>query len=198
MFFIDSTNDPRGGGEARLGLRTSLGWRVKPQPLLRLMTVAAAAATLSACVQTPLATKRYASRAEPAAYEARIEPNSRIRTRVATRRLVAKRRIAATPARSAGSTGDASTGVASFYWHGTKTASGEKFNPGELTAAHRTLPFGTRLRVTDVTTGRSVTVRVNDRGPFIPGRIVDVSHSAAEALGMHRAGLAKVKLDVVK
>jgi rare lipoprotein A len=89
-------------------------------------------------------------------------------------------------------------GVASFYTEGTETASGEKFDSNELTAAHRTLPFGTRLRVTNVTTGRSVTVRVNDRGPFIRGRDVDVSYSAAEALGMVDKGVANVKLDVVQ
>jgi len=89
-------------------------------------------------------------------------------------------------------------GLASFYTEGTRTASGEKFNTHELTAAHPTLPFGTRLRVTNVTTGRSVTVRVNDRGPYVPGRIVDVSYSAAESLGMVGRGVAKVKLDVVQ
>jgi len=67
-----------------------------------------------------------------------------------------------------------------------------------LTAAHRTLPFGTRVRVTNVATGRSVTVRVNDRGPFVPGRILDVSHFAAETLGIVGQGVAKVKLDVVQ
>jgi rare lipoprotein A len=67
-----------------------------------------------------------------------------------------------------------------------------------LTAAHRTLPFGTRLRVTDVDTGRSVTVRVNDRGPFVRGRVVDVSASAAETLGIKGKGVAKVKVDVVE
>ena len=92
----------------------------------------------------------------------------------------------------------ASLGLASFYTEGTRTASGEKFNTHELTAAHRTLPFGTRLRVTNVTTGRSVTVRVNDRGPYVPGRVVDVSYSAAESLGMVGRGVAKVKLDVVQ
>ncbi len=80
----------------------------------------------------------------------------------------------------------------------SKTASGEQFNPRELTAAHRTLPFATRLRVTNVATGQSVTVRVNDRGPFIPGRVVDVSHSAAEMLGMIDRGITKVKLEVEK
>jgi len=91
-----------------------------------------------------------------------------------------------------------SHGLASFYTEGTQTASGEKFDTRELTAAHRTLPFGTRLRVTNVATGRSVTVRVNDRGPFVPGRHVDVSYSAAETLGMVERGVAKVKLDVVR
>ena len=91
-----------------------------------------------------------------------------------------------------------SHGVASFYRNQTRTASGERASPGELTAAHRTLPFGTRVRVTDVDTGRSVTVRVNDRGPFVPGRVVDISHSAAETLGITERGLARVKLDVVQ
>ena len=91
----------------------------------------------------------------------------------------------------------ASHGVASFYTEGERTANGEKFNTLDLTAAHPTLPFGTRLRVTNVATGRSVTVRVNDRGPYVPGRIVDVSYSAANALGMVDSGVAKVKLDVV-
>ena len=93
---------------------------------------------------------------------------------------------------------DSSVGIASFYKYEAKTASGEQFNPRELTAAHRTLPFGTRLRVTNVATGQSVTVRVNDRGPFIPGRVVDVSHSAAEELGMIDRGITKVRLEVEK
>ena len=92
----------------------------------------------------------------------------------------------------------ASQGLASFYTEGTQTASGEKFDTHELTAAHPTLPFGTRLRVTNVATGRSVTVRVNDRGPYVPGRVVDVSYSAAETLGMVGKGIANVKLDVVQ
>ena len=73
-----------------------------------------------------------------------------------------------------------------------------RFDERELTAAHRSLPFGTRVRVTSVATGRSVTVRVNDRGPYVPGRIVDLSYSAAEALGMVGRGVTKVKLDVVQ
>jgi rare lipoprotein A len=93
---------------------------------------------------------------------------------------------------------NSSYGIASFYRHHTHTASGERFDERELTAAHRTLPFGTRVRVTSVATGRSVTVRVNDRGPFIPGRIVDLSYSAAEEIGMVGRGVTKVKVDVVQ
>ena len=89
-------------------------------------------------------------------------------------------------------------GVASFYKDDTETASGEKFDPHQLTAAHRTLPFGTRLRVTNVETGRSVTVRINDRGPYIPGRSVDLSYSAADTIGMVERGVTKVKLEVVR
>jgi rare lipoprotein A len=100
--------------------------------------------------------------------------------------------------RDAADTKTASQGVASFYTEGTQTASGEKFDTHDLTAAHPTLPFGTKLRVTNVATGRSVTVRVNDRGPYVPGRIVDVSYSAAESLGMVGRGVANVKLDVVQ
>jgi len=96
------------------------------------------------------------------------------------------------------SSGTRADGLASFYGTGTRTASGERFNPRAMTAAHRTLPFGTRVRVTDVATGRSVLVRVNDRGPFIPGRVIDVSQAAAEELGMVGRGVARVKLDVVR
>jgi len=92
----------------------------------------------------------------------------------------------------------ASQGLASYYTEGTKTASGETFNSAALTAAHPTLPFGTKLRVTNTKTGKSVIVRVNDRGPFVKGRVVDVSYSAAQALGMVNSGTANVKLDVVQ
>jgi rare lipoprotein A len=92
---------------------------------------------------------------------------------------------------------DALYGIASFYTEGSETASGEKLDGHKLTAAHRTLPFGTRVRVTNVANGRSVTLRINDRGPFVPGRVVDVSYSAAERLGITDRGIAKVKLDVV-
>jgi rare lipoprotein A len=89
-------------------------------------------------------------------------------------------------------------GLASFYSEDRETASGESFNKRALTAAHPHLPFGTRLRVTNVRNGRSVIVRVNDRGPFVGGRIIDVTLAAAEALGMINAGVAKVTLDIVR
>jgi peptidoglycan lytic transglycosylase len=89
-------------------------------------------------------------------------------------------------------------GLASFYGSDQQTASGERFNPRAMTAAHRTLPFGTKVRVTNVRSGRTVTVRINDRGPFITGRVIDLSQAAAEELGIVGHGIAKVKLDVVQ
>jgi rare lipoprotein A len=89
-------------------------------------------------------------------------------------------------------------GVASYYGselHGRKTASGERFNQHHLTAAHRTAPFGTRYRVTNLSTNRSVVVRVNDRGPFVRGRIIDLSSSAAKAIGMHGRGVGRVRIE---
>lgn len=90
-------------------------------------------------------------------------------------------------------------GTASYYSYGnsTRTATGERFNPQDLTAAHRTLPFGTRVRVTNNWNGRSVIVRINDRGPFIRGRIIDVSLGAAKQLGMISSGIASVKVEVL-
>jgi rare lipoprotein A len=85
---------------------------------------------------------------------------------------------------------DASYGLASIYGSDSQTASGERFNPDELTAAHRTLPFGTRVRVTNHKNGRSVVVTINDRGPFVRGRIIDVTPAGAHALGL--SGLAPV------
>ncbi|MBJ7437952.1 MAG: septal ring lytic transglycosylase RlpA family protein [Sphingopyxis sp.] len=78
-------------------------------------------------------------------------------------------------------------GMASYYGNelaGNRTASGERFNPSQLTAAHRSLPFGSRVRVTNTANGDSVVVRINDRGPFSHGRVIDVSHAAAREIGM--------------
>src|SRR6516225_5688351 len=88
-------------------------------------------------------------------------------------------------------------GVASYYgesFRGRKTASGEAFDPDAMTAAHRTLPFGTCLQVENLENGRSVRVRVNDRGPFAAGRVVDLSEAAARAIGLLRSGVARVRL----
>ena len=90
----------------------------------------------------------------------------------------------------------AQSGIASIYaYDGEKTASGERARPGGLTAAHRTLPFGTKVKVTNKRNGRSVTVRINDRGPFVRGRIIDVTPAAARALGF--SGLAPVEVTTV-
>jgi rare lipoprotein A len=90
----------------------------------------------------------------------------------------------------------AQSGIASVYaYEGGRTASGEHASPGALTAAHRTLPFGTMVRVTSHSSGRSVVVRINDRGPFVSGRIIDLTPAAARALGF--SGLANVSVDVL-
>ena len=87
----------------------------------------------------------------------------------------------------------AQSGVASVYaYAGERTASGERAKPSGFTAAHRTLPFGTRVRVTNNSNGRSVVVRINDRGPFVRGRVIDLTPAAASALGFN--GLARVTL----
>ncbi|WP_027882407.1 septal ring lytic transglycosylase RlpA family protein [Meiothermus rufus] len=92
-------------------------------------------------------------------------------------------------------------GRASWYggrFHGRRTASGERFNKFHLTAAHRTLPFGTRVRVTNLHNGRSVVVRINDRGPYSQGRILDLSYAAARQLGILRQGVAQVRLEILR
>lgn len=92
-------------------------------------------------------------------------------------------------------------GEASYYGKelaGNRTASGERFNPAALTAAHRSLPLGSKLRVTNKTNGKSVIVRINDRGPFHKGRLIDVSYAAAQKINMVSAGMAKVRLDLIR
>jgi len=91
-------------------------------------------------------------------------------------------------------------GVASYYGrehHGKKTANGEIFDMNKLTAAHRSLPFGSQVKVTNLSNQRSVTVRINDRGPYYQGRIIDVSLAAAERLEMVKSGITKVKVEVL-
>lgn len=93
--------------------------------------------------------------------------------------------------------GGGSHGVASYYWQPQRVASGGWFNPNAMTAAHKTLPFGTRVRVTHTGNGRSVVVRINDRGPYIKGRIIDLSKAAAGVIGMQGQGVAHVRMEVL-
>jgi rare lipoprotein A len=133
---------------------------------------------LTALVATTLALSPAAS--------ANISVNSsQIPTSTASRQLIAQ-----------------TVGKASFYGNqpgegGPLTANGETYNPGGLTAAHRSLPFGTRVRVTSTRTGRSVVVRINDRGPYVGGRIIDLSTGAARAIGLTDSGVGSVRLDVL-
>jgi rare lipoprotein A len=93
-----------------------------------------------------------------------------------------------------------SLGVASWYgpgFHGRLTANGERYNMNELTAAHRSLPFGTKVKVTNKSNGKSVVVRINDRGPYIGKRVIDLSKAAAQRIGMVDAGIMTVELEIL-
>ena len=135
---------------------------------IRLLAAAVTASLLAAC-------------SGPAVTRAPMEPSARA---VAPARAHAH--AGATARDGSAGTRDGTVGVASYY------------DAAGLTAAHRTLPFGTRVRVTNAANGRSVVVRIADRGPFIRGRSIDLSHSAAHAVGMTEAGLAKVRLEVLQ
>ncbi|HHW74360.1 MAG TPA: septal ring lytic transglycosylase RlpA family protein [Firmicutes bacterium] len=106
------------------------------------------------------------------------------------------------PSREGRQSGAVSVGMASFYGGsdgltGSPTASGELFDPCSFTAAHRTLPFGTRVRVTFLKTGKSTVVRINDRGPFSGSRIIDISRAAAREIGLQSYGVGKVSVEVL-
>lgn len=95
---------------------------------------------------------------------------------------------------------DLGTGMASYYgkeFFGSRTASGERFDPNGYTAAHRTAAFGSHIAVTNLSNGKELVVRVNDRGPWSHGRIIDISYAAAKVIGMHRSGTARVKLELI-
>jgi rare lipoprotein A len=173
------------------------GCQMAIRQAVQLFVLALAGVTLAGCVQHTVTERSTSPGVGPQASPAQAAPQRRASVAHHRRVAAASRKHTPFAAKPAALT-DGSVGIASFYKYESKTASGEQFNPSELTAAHRTLPFGTRLRVTNVATGQSVTVRVNDRGPFIPGRVVDVSRSAAEALGMIDRGVTKVKLEVEK
>jgi len=104
--------------------------------------------------------------------------------------LAAAAMLSAAPAYAA-----SQCGTASWYALHSKTASGERMNPAAMTAAHRSLPFGTKLKVTNPRNGKAVLVRVNDRGPFVKGRVLDLSKAAAAALGFVRSGHTKVCME---
>ena len=94
----------------------------------------------------------------------------------------------------------ASAGVASYYgsgFHGRRTANGERFDMHAMTAAHRTLPFGTKVKVTNLSNGKSTIVRVNDRGPYVGNRVIDLSVAAAKEIGSTHSGTARVNLEVI-
>jgi rare lipoprotein A len=170
--------------------------RARVRNIIQLFSVVLGTALLAACAQSSVVTGN--SEFVGSGQQASLQ-HHRTASFVTNKRLASvKKHTPFARHNNAAPTQIASQGIASFYTEGQQTASGEKFDTHDLTAAHPTLPFGTRLRVTNVVTGRSVTVRVNDRGPYVPGRVVDVSHSAADALGMVGSGIAKVKLDVVQ
>ena len=92
------------------------------------------------------------------------------------------------------------SGIASYYgqgFAGRRTANGERYRPAVLTAAHRTAPFGSRIKVRNLANGREVVVRVNDRGPWARGRVIDLSYAAAKAIGLHKSGTARVSLTLL-
>lgn len=111
-----------------------------------------------------------------------------------------KKKFAAKKAKasySVASSGGGYSGMASYYWQPQRVASGGWFNPNAMTAAHKTLPFGTKVRVTNRNNGRSVVVTINDRGPYIKGRIIDLSRAAAAQVGMTGSGVAPVSVSVL-
>jgi len=117
-----------------------------------------------------------------------------------TKIAVVSRRAAASPEVAVAQAKKTVKGLAAVYsdkFVGRKTASGQKFCQGQLTAAHRSLPLGTKVRVTNVSTSKSVDVSINDRGPFHSRRLIDLSKEAAAQIGMKRAGIALVKLEVL-
>lgn len=144
------------------------------------------------------AARRLASRARPQRAVASAEPEPKPAS-VKPVRLASLEGQDTRVADASGPTQSTQSGMASYYGteSGSQTASGARFNPSAMTAAHRTLPFGTKVRVTNKRNGRSVVVTINDRGPFIRGRIIDLSTGAAGIIGMRSAGIAPVTVEVL-
>ena len=131
---------------------------------------------------------------------ARNERLAKMKKTLITSALIAALHLLGTDVMAAGFYGNAQSGKASYYhdrFNGRRTASGVPYNKRELSAAHRTLPLGTRVRVTDAHTGRSVVVRINDRGPYARGRVIDLSRAAASQIGLLAKGVGKVQLEIL-
>lgn len=170
--------------------------------ILGLLTLApASAATYWKCMGAEVACS--SSKSTTTGSTRSYRSNDRASAKRSGRRSASKRSNSSrkrTRSASLGSTGagrSAGSGLASYYWQGQRTASGARFNPSAMTAAHRSLPFGTKVRVTNKRNGRSVVVTINDRGPFIRGRVIDLSRGAAQVIGMTGAGVAPVSLEVL-
>lgn len=144
----------------------------------------------------PGKTRHYAKRGKAKHYAKRQRGKS-VAARGTGRRTAAMRRTTPRSLSQDGPSGPDLFGVASYYWQPQRVAAGGWFDPNAMTAAHKTLPFGTRVRVTHLGNGRSVDVKINDRGPYIAGRIIDLSKAAAGVLGMHAQGIARVKVTVL-
>lgn len=127
----------------------------------------------------------------------------RVKARHATKAAKSYRKIASSKAlkkrhvAKPSYSGGGYSGLASYYWQPQRVASGGWFNPNALTAAHKTLPFGTRVLVTNRSNGRSVAVTINDRGPYVRGRVIDLSSRAAGEIGMKGAGIVPVSISVI-
>ncbi|CAG9195294.1 Endolytic peptidoglycan transglycosylase RlpA [Paraburkholderia sabiae] len=182
-------------------------YRLKKNPLLRrlgasvsfLLLASALPASAAAAAKHKSADPRSRQRAKHAQHGVRVEPHpdSHANARHQPNR-------AAHVAHAASAKGHASRfrqlGLASWYgrgFHGHRTANGEHYDMYAMTAAHRTLPLGSYVRVTSLANSKSVVVRINDRGPYARGRVIDLSYLAASALGMHRAGVTKVAIERV-
>ena len=135
--------------------------------------------------------------ASPSGEEFLVEDITEIREAITIQDVRAVAPVRPLPASKLSEVGQ---GAASWYgpgFYGRTTANGERFSNGTLTAAHRTLPFGTKVRVTNLSNGRSVVVRINDRGPFKHHRVIDLAHGAASQLQMMQAGEVPVKLEIL-
>ena len=136
--------------------------------------------------------KHYARKTGKKTYAQR-QGKKRYATRSTPRRVATQR----SRPENVGPLGSILQGLASFYWQPQRVAAGGWFNPNAMTAAHKSLPFGTKVRVTHMGNGKSVDVKINDRGPYVAGRIIDLSKAAAGVLGMQNQGVAKVKVTVL-